>query len=96
MYCSAGEMCSGIAGLPRAGTGADLNSQEKEMQKWWCGSPHSLQCSEQTAFFPTGKTPLWAAWGLFLSGTAVISKPDSPQSIPLLSGGPQIMAREAS
>lgn len=46
--------------------------------------------------FPAGKVLLWETWDLFLCGTAVISRPDSPQSIPLLSGAPQIMAREAS
>lgn len=93
MYCSAGEMCSDIAGLQCAATGADLNRQQDAEVVVWVSL---LLAMLRTNSFPTGQVLLWVTWDLFLGGTAVVSKPDSPQSIPLHSGAPQIMASEAA
>lgn len=84
VYCSAGGTWSDIAGLGCAGTGADLNRREKEMQtQVVCISLHLAALRANS--FPTGKAPLWGTQDIFLCVTAVISKPDSPQSISLLS-----------
>lgn len=60
------------AGLGCAGTGADLNRREKEMQAEVVVSASLLLAMLRANSFPTGKAPLWGTWDLFLCGTAVI------------------------
>lgn len=84
VYCSAGGTWSDIAGLGCAGTAADLNRREKEMLTEVVVRVSLHLAMLRANSCPTGKAPLWGTRDLFLCVTAVISKPDSPQSISLL------------